>query len=217
LFVWSPIAPTAALKQEVDALGAVRCIISPIRLHHLFLGEWKFGYPQARLYASPGLRPKCTDLSFDGDLGDMPEPEWAADIDQVPVRGSFLTEVEFFHRVSRTAIFADLLQNFAPDWLKGWRGVVARLDGICAPHPGAPREWRATFFNRRAARASLHHILAWPLERVLIAHGDPVRGDGAAFLRGAFGWLLGPGRLDRPRNRHRRGGSVSLDENAGGA
>jgi hypothetical protein len=49
LFVWSPIAPTAALKQEVDALGAVRCIISAIRLHHLFLGEWKFAYPQARL------------------------------------------------------------------------------------------------------------------------------------------------------------------------
>jgi hypothetical protein len=174
----------------VDALGAVRCVVSPNRLHHLFLGEWKSAYPQARLYASPGLHRKRRDLSFDGDLGDVPEPAWAADIDQVPVRGSCLTEVEFFHRASRTALFADLLQNFAPDWFKGWRGVIARLDGICAPHPGAPREWRATFLNRRAARASLHSILAWPIERVLVAHGDPVRIDGAAFVRGAFGWLL---------------------------
>jgi Domain of unknown function (DUF4336) len=192
LFIWSPTALTTPLKHEVDALGAVRFIISPNRLHHLLLGEWKSAYPPARLYASPGLRRKRTDLGFDGELGDAPEPEWAADIDQVPVRGSFLTEVEFFHRGSHTAIITDLLQNFAPDWFKGWRGVVARLDGICAPHPGAPREWRATFFNRRAARASLHSILAWPIERVLVAHGDPVTADGATFVRGAFRWLLGP-------------------------
>jgi len=199
LFVWSPVALTGALRHEVDALGAVCCIVSPNRLHHLFLGEWKSAYPQARVYASPGLRAKRADLGFDSDLGDTPEPKWAADIDQVPVRGSFLTEVEFFHRASRTAIFADLLQNFAPDWFKGWRGMIARLDGICAPHPGAPREWRATFFNRRAARASRHRVLAWPIERVLIAHGDPVGADGAAFVREAFGWLLGPDWRSDPR------------------
>jgi hypothetical protein len=103
-----------------------------------------------------------------------------------------ITEVEFFHRASQTAIFTDLIQNFPPDWFKGWRGVVARLDGICAPHPGAPREWRATFLNRKVARADLARILAWPIERVLIAHGDSVTADGAAFVRDAFAWLLGP-------------------------
>jgi hypothetical protein len=191
LFVWSPIALSAALKSQVDALGPVRCLVSPNRLHHLFLEEWKLAYPQAKLYASPGLRKKRKDLTFDGELGEGPEPRWAADIDQVPVHGSFLTEVEFFHHASRTAIFTDLLQNLPQDWMPGWRGVVARLDGVCSPNPGAPREWRATFLNRRAARASLKHILAWPIERVLVAHGEPVTTDGAAFVRNAFGWLLG--------------------------
>lgn len=190
LFVWSPIALSAALKREVDAFGPVRFLISPNRLHHLFLAEWKAAYPQARLYASPGLRRKRKDLAFDGELGGAPEPEWAADIDQVAIGGSFITEVVFFHRASRTVIFTDLVQNFAPGWFKGWRGVVARLDGICAPHPGAPREWRASFLNRRKARAALTRILAWPIERVLIAHGDPVTTDGAAFVRRAFGWLI---------------------------
>jgi len=190
LFVWSPVALSKALKKEVDALGPVQFVVSPNRLHHLYLGEWKSAYPSARLYASPGLRAKRKDLSFDGDLNDLPEPEWAADIDQVPVHGSVLTEVEFFHRASRTALFTDLLQNFPPGWFKGWRGVVARLDGICAPNPGAPREWRAAFLNRGAARASLHAILAWPIERVLMAHGDPVVADGSAFVRRSFGWLL---------------------------
>lgn len=194
LFIWSPIALAPALKREVDAIGPVRFLVSPNRLHHLFLAEWKSAYPQARLYASPGLRNKRRDLAFDGELGDAPEPEWAAEIDQAPVHGSFMTEVEFFHRASHTALFTDLIQNFPPDWFKGWRGIVARLDGICAPHPGAPREWRASFLNRGAACAALQRILAWPIERVLIAHGDLVTADGAAFVRRAFGWLLGPER-----------------------
>jgi hypothetical protein len=193
LFVWSPIALSPGLKQEVDALGTVSHLVSPNKLHHLFLAEWKRAYPDALLYSSSGLRRRKKDLRFDAELGDAPDPAWAAEIDQVLVRGSFvMTEAVFFHRPSRTAIFADLIENFPRDWFKGWRGLLARLDGIVAPNPGAPREWRASFLmNRRAARASLHRILAWPIERVLMAHGDPVTTNGGTFVRSAFGWLIG--------------------------
>ena len=192
LFVWSPIALSPKLEATIDDLGPVHCLVSPNLLHHLFLGEWKEAYPQARLYASPGLRKKRRDLAFDGDLGDAPDPAWAADIDQVAMRGSpFLTEVVFFHRASRTAIFTDLIENFPPGWFKGWKKVVARLDGIVQPHPGAPRELRWSFlFKRRQARAELERILAWPIEQVIVAHGDLVKADGAAFVRKAFAWLL---------------------------
>ena len=191
LFVWSPIALSSRLKQEVDALGPVRYLVSPNQLHHLFLNEWKLAYPRARLYASPGLRRRRKDLVFDADLGDAPDPNWATDIDQVMVVGSFaLTELVFFHRASHTALFADLIQNLPPDWVKGWRGLVARLDGITAPNPGAPREWRWSFINRRAARSALRRILAWPIERVLIAHGAPAPTNGTEFVRHAFSWLL---------------------------
>lgn len=92
---------------------------------------------------------------------------------------------------SRTALFADLIQNFRPDWFHGLAraSLVARLDGIVAPNPGAPREWRASFIDRRAARAALDRILAWPIERVLIAHGELATANGAAFVRRAFAWL----------------------------
>ncbi len=192
LFVWSPIALSDSLSASINALGQVRHLVSPNALHHLFLGEWKSAYPAARLYASPGLRRKREDLSFDAELGDAPEPQWAGEIDQVVLRGSFaLTEVVFFHRGARTVLFADLIQNFPPDWFKGWRGLVARYGGIVAPNPGAPRDWRLSFFNRRAARRSLDKVLAWPIERVLIAHGDLPTGDGATFVRRGFTWLLG--------------------------
>lgn len=191
LFVWSPVALSASLRASIDALGPIRHLVSPNSLHHLFLREWQSAYPEARLYASPRLRRKRKDLSFHAELGDPPEPAWATDIDQVVVRGSFaLTEVVFFHRASHTALFADLIQNFSPDWFKGWRGVVARFAGIVAPTPGAPRDWRVSFLNRRTARVALCHILAWPIERVLIAHGDLPTADGATFVRRAFAWLL---------------------------
>ena len=115
---------------------AVRCLVSPNLLHHLFLAEWKAAYPDARLFAPPGLRKRRKDLAFDGDLEDAPDPHWAADIDQVLVRGSFaMTEAVFFHRASAAAIFADLIQNFPRDWFKGWRAPVARLAGSSRPIP----------------------------------------------------------------------------------
>ena len=191
LFIWSPIALSGSLRASIDALGPVRYLVSPNALHHLFLAEWKSAYPAARLYASPRLQRKRKDLAFDAALAEAPEPEWAADIDQVVMRGSFyLTEVVFFHRHSHTVLFADLIQNFPRDWFKGWRGVLARFGGIVAPNPGTPSDWRASFLDRSAARAALDRILAWPIERVVIAHGDlPPQGD-AAFVRRALAWLL---------------------------
>lgn len=205
LFIWSPVALNGALRREVEALGPVRHIVSPNLLHHLFLEPWKAAWPAAKLWASPGLTIRRKDLRFDGVLGDAPAPDWAEDIDQVLVHGSFaMTEAVFFHRASQTAIFADLIQNFPRTWFRGWRGVLARMDGLVAPHPGAPREWRASFLDRKAARASIDQILNWPIMQVLIAHGDSVRHDGDLFVRDAFGWLLGRRRRELSHSQARK-------------
>jgi hypothetical protein len=98
LFVWSPIALTAELKAEVEALGEPEFLVSPNKLHHLYLAEWKAAYPQAKLFAPPGLSRRRRDLAFDADLLDAADPGWAKDIDQVLFKGSFaMTEVVFFH------------------------------------------------------------------------------------------------------------------------
>ena len=190
VFVWSPIPLSASLRTEVDALGEVAHIVSPNKLHHFWLGEWKEAYKPARLYASPGLRRKRRDLDFDGELGDEPEPAWARDIGQAAVSGNlFMTEIVFLHRLSRTAIFGDLVQNFQPGWFKGWRGAIARIDGIVAPDYGAPRELRAAFWRRDPARKAVRRVLDFAPERVIIAHGDMALRDGANFVRKAFRWL----------------------------
>jgi hypothetical protein len=190
LFVWSPVRLTEALRAEVEALGEVRCLIAPNALHHLFLADWREAFPEARLWAPPGLRARRRDLAFDADLGDGPDAEWAGEIDQVLVRGNLIaTEAVFFHRASSTVLITDLIQHFDPGWFSGWRAVVARLDLMAAPEPQVPRKFRTAFVDRRAARAGLGRILAWPAERVVMAHAEPVTADGRAFLERAWRWL----------------------------
>jgi Domain of unknown function (DUF4336) len=192
LLVWSPIPLDDALRAEVDGLGAVAHLVTPNLLHHFWLGDWKQAYPNARLYAAPGLIRRRRDLKFDRILGDRPEAAWAAAIDQAAIQGNvMMTEIVFLHRASRTAIFGDTLQNFRPDWFKGWRGTVARWDGLVNPDYGAPRELRVTFWSRKRARRSLERILDFAPERVLIAHGEIARENGTEFIRKGFRWLLG--------------------------
>ena len=191
LFLWSPVALSDELRAAVDALGEVRYLIAPNSMHHLFLGDWRRAYPGARLFAPPGLRRRRRDIAFDGDLQDAPAPEWSQDIDQVMVRGNLITtEVVFFHRKSRTVLFTDLIQHFSPTWFTGWRAVVARLDLMAASEPQTPRKFRNAFVGCRAARAAIARILAWPAEKVLMAHAAPIEADGQAFIERTFRWLL---------------------------
>lgn len=191
LFVWSPVALSDKLRTEVEALGPVRRLVAPNSLHHSFLGEWRRAFPEAKLFGAPGVRQACRDLDVDGDLEDAAPEAWANEIDQVLMRGNLITtEVVFFHRRSGTALFTDLIQHFSPSWFTGWRAMIAKWDLMAAPNPEVPRKYRNAFIDRRAARAAIQLILAWPAERVLMAHAPPIESDGAAFIARAFRWLL---------------------------
>lgn len=190
LWVWSPIALTPELVQAVDALGAVRHIVSPNKIHHLFLKEWIDRWPDARLYAPPGLAKRKPELHFDAALSEQPEPAWASDIDQTIFRGSFaLEEVAFFHRPSRSAILGDLVQRIDPAQAKGLKGRILRLDGMVGANGSTPREWRASFLRRRPAREARARVLAWRPERLVIAHGACAQQDAEALLTRALAWI----------------------------
>jgi hypothetical protein len=191
LFVWSPVAVTAGLRTEVEALGEVRFLVAPNALHHTFIADWKRAYPAARAYAAPSVRGKGDDIVFDRDICGAPISDWSNDIEHVLVPGNAITsEVVFFHRRSGTVIFTDLLQQFPAGWFSGWRALVARWDLMLGREPAVPRKFRVAFTDRRAARAALERILAWPSDKVLMAHGTPVTENSGAFLRRAFGWLM---------------------------
>lgn len=195
LWVWSPIALTDDLRQEVDALGPVAHLISPNPIHHLYLGDWQTTYPKAALWAPPSTVAKRQDLAFTGTLGDVAPQDWSGVIDQwhLNVARRF-GEVIFFHRPSRTAILADFSEAFDAGFLRRhwarWQRWIARAWGITEHHAHAPLELRLlTLPRRKPIRARVQQLIDSKPTRVIMAHGVWQRDNGAAWLARAFRWL----------------------------
>ena len=194
LWIWSPIGLTEPLKESIDRLGTVRHLVSPNKIHHLFLTEWQTAYPEANLWGPQSTVTKRQDLDFRAPLADTPPPDWNGAFDQVWFNGSpFMDEIVFFHRASRTVILADLSENFSEDFLqahwRNWQGRIARIWGIVEGRGYAPLEWRLSFFDRQSTRAARDRVLGWNAERVIMAHGEGQRSDGHRFLEKSFSWM----------------------------
>lgn len=190
LWIWSPVALSDDLRAAVTALGPVAHVVAPNRLHHMALAQWQSEFPQAKTHAGPGLRSKRPDLRFDAGLDDMPDPDWAATIDQCVWRGNLIAEeVVFFHRPSGTVLVTDWMQQFPRGFHTGWRGIVARADLMVGDRPQVPRKFRLATVNRPAARTGVRKVLGWPVRTLVVAHGTPVTEGAADCIRQAFRWL----------------------------
>lgn len=195
LWVWSPIALGGALEAAVRALGPVRHLVSPNKLHHLFLPAWRERFPDAKLWGTASTIARFAELGFAGALSDAPPADWAGEIDQWHFTNSpALDEMVFFHRASRTAIIADLSQPFSEAFLKAhwpaWLRWIARRAGLTEQWGFPPPELRFTFRRRGEARAKVRSMIAARPEHVVVAHGEIARSGGTEYLRRAFGWLL---------------------------
>lgn len=194
LWVWSPVRLTPALRDDIEEIGSPHYLVSPNRLHHLYLGEWADAFPEAKLYGPASTIRKRTDLAFEAPLTDAPPAAWADSFDHAVFSGSPLfDEVIFFHRASRTVIIGDMSEHFSDAFLEahwpGWKRGLARLWGITEGRGLAPLEIRATTVRRAPARRMRATMLGWPADNVLMAHGVPVKGEGRAYLARAFAWI----------------------------
>jgi uncharacterized protein DUF4336 len=191
LVLHSVVALDPVLRSELDALGPVRAVIAPNRAHHLFAADYPTGYPDALLFAAPGLPEKRPDLKFAEELSDEAPALWASELEQVVVRGvPVLNEVVFFHPATRTVLFTDLVFNVAPKTrISALTDLFFRLigaQGRFGPH----RLVRYVFLrNRAAARESLQRILRWDFDRVTLTHGDVLERGGREAVRRAFAFL----------------------------
>ena len=192
LFVQSPAELTPKLESALSDLGEVRFVAPASKLHgHLYMEQYRAAFPGVELLAAPGLEARRTDLTFDGLLGDVPDPRWAPDVDQVAVAGHrWLTEIAFFHRPSRTVILGDVgfhVGSSAP--LKA--RLAARLAGVYG-QVSPPRDVRLTVANEGTFRRSIRDILAWDFDRVIPGHGEVVESGGKRAVLDGFEWLLQP-------------------------
>jgi len=188
LLLHSPVKLDAALRQSLDALGEIKAIVAPNRLHHLFLAEYITSYPQARVYTAPSLRKKRPDLRITSELGDEPQNEWRGEIEQHLFRGAPpLNEVVFFHPATRTLVLTDLAFNISKNAAKRsplfyWLWDVG--------HFGPHRFVRIRGIrDRLAAGASVERILRWNFDRIIVSHGDVLESGGYEQFASAFAFL----------------------------
>jgi hypothetical protein len=189
LFIHSPVTLDAPLRSELDLLGPVEHVVSPNRLHHLFVGDFMVAYPSASYYAAPGLASKRPDLKFTATLGNDPVPAWAGQLDQFWCDGSaLLNEVVFFHRASRTLILTDLAFN-----IQRSESILSRilltLDGAYGRFGGSHIAKLIFLASRSKWRAAIDRILEWDFDRIVVAHGDIVPTGGKRLMRDAFRYL----------------------------
>jgi hypothetical protein len=188
LLLHSPVRLEPRLCAELDAIGRVRFVVAPNRVHHLYAGRVVDAYPDARLWVAPGLERKRPDLVYAAVLGDDAPREWAGQVDQVFFRGRpYESEVVFFHRPSRTLILCDLAFNFGPRAARPTRWLMRLLRSYGRFGPSTLDPWLIR--DRNAARASLERILAWDFDRVVVAHGDVLEHGGHEAFRHGYRWL----------------------------
>jgi hypothetical protein len=188
LLLHSPVPIDDALAAELDALGPVRWIVAPTLLHDRFVGQALQRYPAARLHAAPGFAAAHPALPAAETLTDEAPPAWRGVIDQRLIRGApRVNEVVFLHRPSATLIVSDLVFNVQRP--EGWMTALMLRTFGTYKRLGQSRLWRVLARDRAAMRESLGPVLAWPFERVLPGHGDPVTEDARASMARAL-WIL---------------------------
>lgn len=189
LFIHSPVTFSEKTRMELKALGAVRYVVSPNSLHHLFMGEYMDHYMMAEFYASPGLDKKRPDLKFHHHLKDKPEPGWIDDLDQTIFLGHYnIREVVFFHRLSKTLILADLIMYFCEDSAPLTK-IIAQLIGVYQ-RPVPPIDFRLSISEKFLARQSIKRILEWDFNKIILSHGQIITENGKEIFKEAFSWLL---------------------------
>ncbi len=188
LFLHSPSPLSSELVAELEALGRVKCIVAPNKIHHLFVSDYAIAFPDAERYAAPGLEKKRANLDFHHVLGPTPPEAWAGQLEQVCPQGAdYVSEVVFFHPASRTLLVTDLVfnvQHTESTWTKIW----LKLNGAYQRF-GPSRMFRALIRDRQAARRSLDQILQWDFDRVIVTHGIVLQQSGKRMVRAAYDWL----------------------------
>jgi len=189
LFVHSPVSINDEIRGEVDALGPVAHIVSPNKFHHLYIGEWAGTYPDAKVYASPGLKKKRKDIEFDAELGNTPEAAWKGDLEQVVLANNrFSEEVVFYHGASRTLLVSDMCFNITPASTLMLR-VMGRLEGIYNKPRMSP-VFRWSYRDKDKRREVFGKVFEWDFDRVIMAHGELIESGGKELLKENFAWAL---------------------------
>lgn len=192
LWINSPVPVSFDMLKQITALGPVKYLLAATPRHVWRLDEWHTLFPEAQLWVPQKslFTLKKGHLSFTGILGNEPYQGWANDFDQLVFKGNpLIQEVFFYHKASKTVILDDLIQIH--HFIKGrpFLNAFIKFEGVASPDGGVGIDLRLSFTNRKLARQSLHKLLSWDFDKLIIAHGGCIEKNAKPFVEKAFHWL----------------------------
>lgn len=189
LWLHSPIPIHAELEQELLQLGHVQFVVAPNKGHRLFLADCAARFPQAQVLMAPGTSSKPAQNSDWLELNEHPPAPWRPELEMHVFQGiPDLNESVWLHLPSKTLVLTDLCQC--------WRGPMPLRAKLFAWATGVkeqfavPRTVQFMLRDRRAAQASVQHILQWDFTRVIFAHNSILETDAHAAVTRALTALV---------------------------
>jgi hypothetical protein len=190
LWVHSVNEPTPELRAELDRLGQVSWIVVPNRYHHLHAAALKAHYPDAQVIGPTSAKARNESVELDIAIDDERLPSLVPELSPVALRGvPFLDETLFFHTETATLIGADLMMCGCPRDHWSWR-LVSRVCGQYERYK-APPDVRWNTRGGPIVREAIDEIAKLPIERILVAHSDPIDDRPVEQLEEAWRFVRG--------------------------
>lgn len=197
LWVHSPCEPTDEVGAVLDALGTVRWIVVPNRFHHLQAPATAARYPEAVVIGPRSAEARNARLSLAMGTDDPAYLRSTPELTPVPLAGvPFLDETVFFHAASGSLIGADLLISACARDHWTWR-AAARIWGRYERNR-TPPDVRMKTRASAAVAGAIAQLGALPVQRILVAHADPINERPLEQLFEAWKFAL-PAPLNRSR------------------
>lgn len=184
LVVHSPIEGNAHLAYEFTAIGEMKYIVAPSKMHDLHLEDWLMRFPEARLLHTPGLPQTLRMQGRTSPITEKTKKLFGSDLEFELIGGMpSVDEIVFFHAPSRTLIVADLLFNLPP--AGGWQGILQSLNGIKG-RVAVSKFFRRFIKEKAAFKQSIERVLAWDFDRLVVGHGNNLESGAKAAVTQAL-------------------------------
>jgi hypothetical protein len=187
----------------------VRWIVAPNCFHHLGVVATAAHYKRAKVVGPRSVVEHNKRVELHMEIGDDAFGEAIPEIERVHLTGCpFLDETVFFHRPTGSLIGADLLISASPKdhWTWRWAARVMR----CYERVQVPPDVRKATARSEAVARAIESMAKLPIERILVAHCDPIVNDPVGVLENAWRFARPDSQIYKPsprsgvRHRHHR-------------
>ncbi|HET9929642.1 MAG TPA: DUF4336 domain-containing protein [Polyangiaceae bacterium] len=189
LWVHGPSTPSEDLCAALDSLGEVRWLVVPNRFHHLETPATSARYPSATVVGPKSAESRNPQVKLTMATNDGAYVRATPELTPIQLAGvPFLDETVFFHPATGSLIGADIVISACPRDHWTWR-TAARIWGRYQK-VRTPPDVRWNTRASAAAAESIARMRALPLQRILVAHADPITERPAEQLAEAWDFAI---------------------------